>query len=95
MSFQEFLVEQEINKKEEENDKIMGAIIEYFSTHDHPEDEEIHELHRRRCGSGIFAPHPEGHHAGGVLRLLPGVFGTRPDHAPATAAVAGSRLPGR
>jgi len=44
MSFQEFLVEQEVNKKEEENDKIMGAIIEYFSTHEKPNDEEVHKI---------------------------------------------------
>ena len=44
MSFQEFLVEQEVSKKEEENDKEMGAIIEYFSTHDHPEDEDLHNI---------------------------------------------------
>lgn len=44
MSFQEFLVEQEVNKKEEENDKVMGAIIEYFSTHEKPDDAEIHKM---------------------------------------------------
>jgi len=40
MSFKEFIRE----KKEETEDKEMGAIIEYFSTHDHPEDEDIHKI---------------------------------------------------
>ena len=44
MSFQEFLVEQEVSKKEEDNDKIMGAIIDYFSTHEKPDDKEIHSM---------------------------------------------------
>lgn len=44
MSFQNFLVEKEISQKEEENDKEMGAIIDYFSTHDHPEDEDLHSI---------------------------------------------------
>lgn len=44
MSFRDFIAEQEANKKEEENDKVMGTIIEYFSTHDKPNDEEIHKM---------------------------------------------------
>ena len=44
MSFQKFLVEKEVSQKEETNDKIMGAIIEYFSTHEKPDDKEIHKM---------------------------------------------------
>lgn len=44
MSFQEFLVEQEVSKKEEENDKVMGGIIDFFSTHSKPTDDDIHKL---------------------------------------------------
>lgn len=44
MSFKQFLTEQEVSKKEEENDKVMGAIIEYFSTHDKPDDKEVHKM---------------------------------------------------
>lgn len=41
MSFKEFIKEQD---KQEEEDKVMGAIIEYFSTHEKPNDEEVHKL---------------------------------------------------
>ncbi len=41
MSFKEFINEQD---KKEEEDKIMGAIVEYFSTHEKPNDEEIHKM---------------------------------------------------
>jgi len=44
MSFKKYLTEQEVNKKEEDNDKIMGAIIDYFSTHEKPDDKEIHSM---------------------------------------------------
>jgi hypothetical protein len=41
MSFKEFIREK---KDVDTEDKEMGAIIEYFSTHDHPEDEDIHRI---------------------------------------------------
>ena len=41
MSFKQFLTEQE---KGEEEDKVMGAIIEFFSTHDKPNDGDVHSL---------------------------------------------------
>jgi hypothetical protein len=39
MSFKEFLQEQ---NKQEEDDKINGAILEFFSTHESPTDKEVH-----------------------------------------------------
>jgi len=41
MSFKDFLSEQD---KQEEEDKVMGAIIEFFSTHENPDDKAIHAL---------------------------------------------------
>jgi len=41
MSFKDFLSEQD---KQEEEDKVMGAIIDFFSTHENPDDGDIHGL---------------------------------------------------
>lgn len=41
MSFKEFLKEQE---EENQEDKIMGAIIDFFSTHEKPTDKDVHDL---------------------------------------------------
>ncbi len=41
MSFKDFLNEQD-NK--EDDDQAMGAIIEYFSTHENPTDKDIHAI---------------------------------------------------
>jgi len=41
MSFKDFLSEQD---KQEEEDKVMGAIIDFFSTHEKPTDDEVHAL---------------------------------------------------
>jgi hypothetical protein len=45
MSFKQFIVEQEAKEKTKENeDKIMGAIIDFFSTHEKPNDADVHKL---------------------------------------------------
>jgi len=41
MSFKQFLTEQE---NQEQEDKIMGSIIEFFATHENPSDKDIHAL---------------------------------------------------
>jgi hypothetical protein len=40
MSFIQFLREQE----EDQEDKVMGGIIEFFSTHEKPSDKDVHAL---------------------------------------------------
>lgn len=44
MSFKKFLTEQERKIALEKDDMIMGAIIDFFSTNDSPDDKEIHAL---------------------------------------------------
>jgi hypothetical protein len=41
MSFKKYLKEAEDKEKE---DEVMGSIIEFFSTHEKPDDEEVHKL---------------------------------------------------
>jgi len=43
MSFKEYFYEQEEPKQEQE-DKVMGAIIDFFSSHEKPTDKEVHSL---------------------------------------------------
>lgn len=41
MSFKEFVNEKD---QQDDEDKVMDAIKEYFSTHENPNDEEVHAL---------------------------------------------------
>lgn len=41
MNFKQYLKEQ---KEKDNEDKIMGSIIQFFSTHESPTDKEVHEL---------------------------------------------------
>jgi hypothetical protein len=44
MSFKEYFYEQEENSKQEQEDKVMGAIIDFFSSKEKPTDDEVHDL---------------------------------------------------
>jgi hypothetical protein len=44
MSFKKFLTEQEQQNAQEKEEKLMGAIMDFFTSHEKPSDKDVHDL---------------------------------------------------